>query len=83
MGTRDWGLTGEEAVEAIGLLVISFGRCFPRFGPRDQIESMLTNLIQRSPIFHALSTEQRAYLWERSRIVFDAAYREVEEHPDS
>ena len=70
-------------MESIGLLVISFARCFPRFGPRNQFESMLTNLIQRSPIFHDMSREQRAYLWERYRIVLDAVYHEFDEIPNS
>ena len=82
MEGRSWGLTPEEGTEAFGLVATSFARCLPRLGPRSQVEPMLTNLMERSPIFQAFSVEQCAHVWERCRIILDAVYLEFEESPD-
>ena len=82
MEGRDWGLTPAEGAEVFGLMATSFARCLPRLGPKSQVEPMLTNLMDRSPIFQAFSVEQRAHVWERSRIVLDAVYLEFQSHPD-
>ena len=80
---KNWGLTPEEAAEAVGLMATSFARCLPRLGPKSQVEPLLTNLLNRSPVFQEFSVEQRAHVWERCRMILDIVYREFEEHPDS
>jgi len=83
MEGRDWGLTPEEGAEVFGLMATSFARCLPRLGPKNEVEPMLTTLMKQSPIFQAFSVDQRAHVWERSRIVLDAVYLECETYPDS
>ena len=82
MEGRDWGLPPEEGVEAFGLIATSFARCLPRLGPKCLVEPMLTNLMNRSPMFQAFSVDQRAHVWERCRIILDAVYLEFEQSPD-
>ena len=53
MEGRDWGLTPEEGAEVFGLMATSFARCLPILAPKSQVEPMLTNLMDRSPMFQA------------------------------